>query len=300
LKGRFYFLQYTGEGWLKAIDYFNQAIAADPNFAPAYAGLAESYLVARGWNAFPPDEALRKGKAAAQKALQLDATLASSHLAMGAVHAQEWDHVNAETEFSRGLELNPNDSLAWQQHGNHLLSHGRFQEAIAEQERARTLDPFSPVINANLARAFYYSRRYDDAIAQAQETLKIEPKYPIALMYLERAYRHKGMFDEAVAARLEASKPEEAQAIAQAYKSSGYRGVLLVEVEAYKKRTGALVEIARAYAQAGNQQQALAALEECYRRHWAGLERLKVDPDFDPLRADQRYQTLLRQVGFSD
>lgn len=300
LKGRFYFLQYKSEGWLKAIEYYNQAIAADPEFGPAYAGLAEAYLVARGWNAFPPDEALQKGKAAALRAMQFDDTLATSHLAMAAVYYDEWDWEKSAKEFDRALELAPNDSMVWQQHGNYLLSDGRFEEAIAEQERARTLDPLSPVINANLARNFYYARRYDDAIAQAQATLKIEPKYPIALMYLERAYRQKRMFDEAVAARLAASKPDEAQALQNAFRAAGYRGVLLVEADIYKKQVGALVDLARVYAQAGDEEKALSALEECYRRQWSGLQRLKIDPDFDPIRSSPRYQELMQKMGFKN
>jgi TolB-like protein/DNA-binding winged helix-turn-helix (wHTH) protein len=299
LKGRFYFFQYTPEGWQKAIEHYTLATQADGNFAPAFAGLAQSYLVARGWNAFPPDEALRNGKAAALKALRLDATLSSSHLAMGAVHAQEWDPVDAEKEFSRGLELNPNDPLAWQQHGNQLLSQGQFERAIAEQERARRLDPLSPIINANLARAYYYSRQYDNAIVQARETLRLEPKYPAALRYLEAAYRHKGMVAEAVAARLAGAKPEQVATLEHAYKSSGYPAILLLDAETYR-RSGVLIEAARAYAQIGDKEQAWASLEECYRRHGPGLERLKVDPDFDPIRSDPRYKDLLRRVGYAE
>jgi TolB-like protein/DNA-binding winged helix-turn-helix (wHTH) protein len=296
LKGRFYFLQYTADGWQKAIDNFNLAVQADPNFAPAHSGLAQSYLVAAGWNTFPPDEALRNGKAEARRALELDDSLASSHLAMGVVYDQEFDRKNAEREFSRGLELDPNDSLAWQQHGNHLLSDGRFSDAIAEQERALRLDPLSPVINANLARAFYYSRQYDQAIARAQETLKLEPNYPIALMWLERAYRHKGMLAEAFAAQLAACRPENRAMFERAYRASGYRAILLLEAEEYN-RTRSLVEAARGYAQAGQYEQAWAALEEARKKRWPGLDRLKVDPDFDPLRSDPRYQQLLRQAG---
>ncbi len=297
LKGRFYFLQYTADGWQKAIENFNLAVQADPNFAPAYSGLAQSYLVAAGWNTFPPDQALRKGKEAARKALDLDDSLASSHLAMGVVYDQEYDRKNAEKEFSRGLELNPNDSLTWQQHGNHLLSDGRFSEAIAEQERALRLDPLSPVINANLARAFYYARQYDQAILQAQQTLKLEPNYPIALLWLERADRHKGMFDEAFAAQLAACRPENRAAFERAYRSSGYPAILVLEAEEFKK-TRSLVEAARHYAQASEKEQAFAYLEETARHGWPGLDRLKVDPDFDPLRTDPRYLPLLRRAGF--
>jgi tetratricopeptide (TPR) repeat protein len=297
LKGRYHFLQYTADGWQRAIEYFNQAARADPNFAPAYSGLAQSYLVAANWNTFPQDQALRNGKEAALKALRLDDSLASSHLAMGVVYDQEYDRKKAELEFSRGLDLNPNDSLAWQQHGNHILSDGKFDQAIAEQERALRLDPFSPIINANLARAFYYARQYDQAILQAEKTLKLEPDYPIALMWLERSHRHKGSVSQAYAAQLAACKPENRELFERAYRTGSYRAVLLLEADEYKK-TRSLVEAARNYAQAGEKEQALSALEETLANHWPGLDRLKVDPDFDPLRSEERFRRLLPQVGF--
>ncbi|MBZ5657885.1 MAG: winged helix-turn-helix domain-containing protein [Acidobacteriia bacterium] len=299
LKGRFDFFRYTAEGWRDAIEHYSRAIQADQNFAPAYAGLAESYIVAGAWNAFPLDDGLRKGKAAAQKALELDSMLASAHLAMGEVYVQEWNHASAEKELRRALELNPNDPLAWQLHGVHLLWRGHFQEGIAEQERARSLDPFSPIINANLVRAFCYSRQYDKAIAQAQETLKLQPGHAVALYWLEHAYRHKSMFREALAANLAAAKPEEVPAIERAYRSAGYRGVLLMQAQA-DKRSGNLSKAARAFAQAGDREQALTSLEECYRHHCPGLGRLKVEPDFDPIRADARFTELLRRIGYTE
>ena len=299
LKGRFYFFQYTPEGWQKAIEHYDRATQADPSFAPAYAGLAESYVVAWGWNALPFEGGLQKGKAVAEQALRLDAGLASAHLAMGAVYVQEMDHANAEKELRRALELNPNDPLAWQVHGIHRLWQGHFDEGIADQERAWNLDQLSPIINANLARAFCFSRQFDKAITQAQKTLKLEPGYTVALVWLEHAYRHKRMFSEAYATHLAAARPEEVRAVERAYRSSGYRGVLALQAEAAKSK-GNLGAAARAYAQAGDKEQALALLEECYRRHLTGLGGLKVDGDFDPIRSDARYKELLKRVGYEE
>lgn len=296
LKGRYYFSQYTADGWQKAIEHFSRSIEFDPNFAPAHAGLAQSYLVASGWNMFPPDEALRHGQDEARKALTLDGSLASSHLAMGVVYDLLYDRNKAEKEFARGLELNPNDSLAWQQHGNHLLSEGKFQEAISEQEHALQLDPLSPMIKANLARAFYYSRQYDQAIAEAQSCLKLEPNYPVALRWLERAYRKKGMLAEGYAALLAGSKPEERVEMERVYRASGYRGVLHLQAERYVQN-GSLVEAARMYAQSSDPTKAMELLEENARRGWPGLSRLKIDPDFDPLRENVRFQQLMRGAG---
>src|SRR5215471_18068296 len=230
LKGRYEFYRYTKEGWQKSIEYFNQAIQGDPGFAPAHAGLAASYLAGVGWEALPPEE-LPKGKAAAKKALDLDDQLASAHFVMGVAHTGEWRWQDAEKEFQRGLALDPNDALGRQWYSNYLVTMGRFLEAVHEQELARTADPFSPIINANLAKAYYYSRQFDRAIAQAQETLKLDPHYRAGFMFLERAYRHRGMADQAVNTRLAAAGPEEAAAIKLAYQKSGLPGVLRAEAK---------------------------------------------------------------------
>lgn len=295
LKGRYHFYSYTREGWQKSIEYFNEAIQLDPGFAPAHVGLAASYLAGVGWGAFSPEE-MSKGVAEAKKAVELDDHLSSSHFVMGAAHTLQWRWQDAEREFHKGLELNSNDALGRQWYSNYLLTLGRFQEAIDEQQRARALDPFSPIINANLAKAFYYARQFDSAIAQAQETLKLDPKFQAALMFLERAYRHKGMSAQAVSARLAAASPEEGQSIEHAYREYGLPGVLRVEAQAHQK-TGAFFEAARCYAQAGERELAFALLEDGYMHHHPGLSRLKVDPDFDPVRLDPRFQDLLRRLG---
>jgi len=299
LKGRFYFFQYTADGWREAIEHYDRATQADPSFAPAYSGLALSYLVAWGWNSLPFDGGLEKGKAIAEKALQMDPGSASAHLAVGAAYAQEMDREHAEKELRRSLELNPSDPLAWQVYGILQLWQGQLDEGIADQERALSLDPFSPIINANLARAFGFARQYDKAIAQAQKTLSLQPDYGPALTWLEFGYRHKNMLKEAYTTHLAATKPEERRAVEEAYRSSGYRGVLHVQAEVVMKN-GNLGAAARAYAQAGEKEQALALLEECQRRHLPGLGRLKVDADFDPIRSDPRYKSLLKRVGYAE
>ncbi|MBZ5689131.1 MAG: winged helix-turn-helix domain-containing protein [Acidobacteriia bacterium] len=294
LKGRFEFYRYTKEGWQKAIEYFSEAIQRDPDFAPAHVGLSASYLAGVGWEALPPEES-PKGKAEAEKALKLDDQLASAHFVMAGAYSQEWRWLDAEKEYQRGIELDPNDALGRQWYSNYLLTVGRFQEAIAQQERARTTDPFSPLINTNLAKAYYYARQFDRAAAQAKDTLKIDPTYPAAWAFLERAYRHMGMADPAVSARL-AAHLEEAQTIRMAYRQSGMPGVLRIEAESYKK-AGAIFESARCYAQVGEKEQMFILLDDHFRRHYPGLSRLKVDPDFDPVRSDPHFQDLLRRVA---
>jgi len=294
LKGRFEFYRYTKEGWQKAIEYFSEAIQRDPDFAPAHVGLSACYLAGVGWEALPPEES-PKGKAEAEKALKLDDQLASAHFVLAGAYYQQWRWQDAEKEFRRGFELDPNDALGRQWFSNYLLTLGRFEEAINEQERARAVDPFSPLINANLAKAYYYARQFDRAIAQAQEALKLDPKYQAAWAFLERSYRHTGMPDLAVSTRM-AAHPDEAQTIHRAYQQSGMPGVLRLEAESYKK-AGAIFEAARCYAQLGEKEQMFTLLNDYYRRHYPGLPRLKVDPDFDPVRSDPHFEDLLRWVA---
>ena len=165
LKGRYAFYQYTSQGWQRAIEHFTRAIERDPTFASAYSGLADTYVVAGAYDAIPADEALTRGKAAAAKALELDEGLAGAHYALATAHTwYDWDWASAEREFRRAVELDPNDALGRNWHGGYLSLRRRHQEAIAEHERARDLDPRSLIVNANLGRALYWARRYDEAI----------------------------------------------------------------------------------------------------------------------------------------
>ena len=297
LKGRYAFYKYTSAGWQEAIEHFNSAIEKDPEFAPAYSGLSETYLVAGAYFAIPTEEALTRGRVAAAKALQLDDTLASAHYAMATAHTwYDWDWASAEREFQRGLELNPNDSLGRSWHGGYLSILGRHDEAIAEHERARELDPLSVVANVTLARALYRARRYDDAIAQARRTLELDPGFGLALFWLEGSLRHKGLFKEAVELRQSVATPEDAQTIAQTFHRDGIQAVLRQSGETFRK-SGLLVTAARCFAQSGDREDAIALLETCAQRRCSDLVSLNVEPDFDALRTDPRFQKLVRQIG---
>ncbi len=297
LKGRYFFYQYTSDGWQRSIDHFNQAIARDPGFAPAYSGLSDAYLVAGAYGAIPTPEALTRGKAAATKALGLDDTLASAHFALATASTwYDWNWVNAEREFRRGLELDPNDALGRNWYAGYLSVLGRHEEAIAQHERARELDPSSPIINANLARALYWARRYDEAIAQARKTLQMDPQFGVALFWLEGSLRHKGLFREAVALRQMVATPEQASVIGHQFETGGFQALLRRDGQAFEKG-GALVEAARCYAQLGQNAEALTLLETCAERRCSSMVTLKTEPDFDGLRSDARFQALLRKIG---
>ena len=297
LKGRYFFYQYTSQGWQQSTENFKRAIEIDPAFAPAYAGLADVYLVAGAYGSMPNREALIRGKAAAEKALQLDDNLASAHYALATAYTwYDWDWAKAEREFHRAIELNPNDALGRNWYGGYLSLRGRHDEAIDEHERARELDPFSLIINANLARSFYWARRYDEAIVQARKTLQLDPHFSVALFWLEGALRHKNLVKEAVALRQAVSTPERAQAIGQTFKTAGFQALMRESGEAFKKG-GALVEAARCYAQLGEKSDALALLEDCYERRCTSVVTIKAEPDFDVLQGEARFQSLLRRLG---
>ncbi|HEY7286776.1 MAG TPA: FlgO family outer membrane protein [Vicinamibacterales bacterium] len=295
LKGRYAFYQYTSQGWQQAIEHFNRAIERDPAFAPAYSGLADTYVVAGAYDAIPADEALTRGKAAAAKALALDEGLASAHYVLATAHTwYDWDWQAAEREFRRALELNPNDALGRNWHGGYLSLRRRHEDAIAEHERALDLDPLSLIVNTNLARALYWARRYDDASAQARRTLGLDPRFGLALFWLDGSLRHQGHWQEAVALR-QAFTPERAQVIARTFERDGFPA-LMRECGAAYRNSGSLVVAARCYAQSGDTDEALALLESCALRRCSSLVNVLVEPDFDVLATEPRFQQLLRTV----
>ena len=296
LKGRYAFYQYTSQGWQRAIEHFNRAIEKDPKFASAYSGLADTYIVAGAYDALPAEEALTRGKAAAARALELDDGLASAHYALATAYTwYDWDWVNAEREFQRALELNPNDALGRNWHGGFLSLRRRHEEAIGEQERARDLDPLSLIVNTNLIRALYWARRYDDAIVQAQRTLEMDPHFGLALFWLDGPLRHQGLVDKAVALRQSVSTPERAQNIARSFERGGFPALLRECGESYRKN-GAFVIAARCFAQSGDKEEALALLEACSLRRCTSLVNVVVEPDFDVLRSESRFERLLQKV----
>jgi len=296
LKGRYAFYQYTSEGWQRAIEHFTRAIERDPTFAPAYSGLADTYVVAGAYDTIPADEALTRGKAAALKALELDDGLASAHYVLATAHTwYDWDWLSAEREFRRALVLDPNDALGRNWHGGYLSLRRRHQEAIAEHERARDLDPLSLIVNANLARALYWARRYDEAVTQARRTLELDPRFGIALFWLEGSLRHRGLLNEAVALRQQVSTPERAQIVARTFERDGFPALLRESGAAYRD-SGSLVIAARCYAQSGDTRQALELLEACSLKRCSALVNTIVEPDFDVLRSEPRFQQLLRKI----
>ena len=308
LKGRFHWNKRTAEALKKSIEYFNQAIDKDPRFALAYAGLADSYVVPG--NRLPPREAMPKAKAAAMRALELDDTLAEAHASLGRVFAAyDWDWPNAEKEYKRAIELNPRYATAHQWYGGYLSVMGRSNEAIAERKRAVELEPLSLVINFELGLAFYYDRDYDRAIEQFQKTLELDQNFAPPHNFLPAAYEQKGMYSEAIAEFKKAipltsgSESTLSKAgLGHVYGVSGKKNEARTLLDELKQLSAQefvpATSIALIYAGLGENDQAFVWLDKGFEQRAFQLQWIKLDPRWDNLRSDPRFQDLMRRIGF--
>src|SRR5207248_8702440 len=307
LKGRYFWNKRTGNDLKKSIDYFQQAIAVDPNYALAYAGVADAYVWLPGYTAGTPRDCYPKAKAAATKALQLDDTLAEAHTTLAlAIWLYDFDSAQAIREFQRAIELNPNYAIAHQQYGNNTLAAlGRFDDAIVEGKRAVELDPLSLVINTDAGTNYYYARRYDEAIAQLHKTLEMDPGFYIAHVVLGWTLDANGARDAAIEeyqkARALNDDPAMLGMLARAYGLSGNKmeaEKILDQMKALSKaRYVSAYSFALAYLGLGNKEEALRWLEQSYQdRAGADIGWIRVDPLVDPLRGDPRFEALAEKI----
>jgi TolB-like protein/tetratricopeptide (TPR) repeat protein len=307
LKGRFFWNKRTANDLKKSIEYFEQAIAADPNYALAYAGIADAYVWLPGYTAGTPQDCYPKAKAAATKALQLDDTLAEAHTTLAlAIWLYDFDASQAIREFQRAIELNPNYAIAHQQYGNNTLSAlGRFDDAIVEGKRAVELDPLSLVINTDMGSDYYYARRYDEAIAQLHKTLEMDPGFYIAHLVLGQILDAKGARDAAIVecekARVLNDDPSVLGVLARAHGLSGNKmeaeKILDHLKELSKERYVSAYSFALVYLGLGDKPEALRWLEQSYQdRAGSDIGFIRVDPLLDPLRGDPRFEALAEKI----
>jgi len=307
LKGRYFWNKRTGDDLKKSIDYFQQAIAVDPNYALAYAGVADAYVWLPGYTAGTPRDCYPKAKAAATKALQLDDTLAEAHTTLAlAIWLYDFDSAQAIREFQRAIELNPNYAIAHQQYGNNTLAAlGRFDDAIVEGKRAVELDPLSLVINTDLGSDYYYARRYDEAIAQLRKTLEMDPGFYIAHLVLGQVLDAKGARDAAIVecqkARGLNDDPSVLGVLARAYGLSGNKMEAEKILDQLKKlsqeRYVSAYSFALTYLGLGDKEEALRWLEQSYQdRAGSDIGYIRVDPLLDPLRGDPRFEALAEKI----
>ncbi|SRR6266516_412702 len=303
LKGRHFADQFTEEGFKKAVDHFNQAIEKDPNYALAYAGLAEAYWVASA-ESLPPREAMPKAREAAVKALKIDEQLAEAHTSLAVVLAlYDYDFPGGEREFKRAIELNPNSALAHQWYGYYLASLARADEAFKEIKRAQELDPLSLLINMELGMPFYFTRQYDQAIEQFKRALEMDSNMELARLYLGSSYAQKGMYEEAIAmlSKPESDHPFVLASLGQNYALSGKRSEARKIIdrlnEQSKHRYVSPYGVAKVYLGLGDKEQALRWLEKSYENREDGFIWINSDPAWDSLRSEPRFQSLARRVG---
>jgi TolB-like protein/DNA-binding winged helix-turn-helix (wHTH) protein/Tfp pilus assembly protein PilF len=305
LKGRFFWNKRTPQGFGQAVKCFNRAIEKDPGYAPAYAGLADTYAVMGEYGSAPLNEIIPKARAAALKALDLDEKLAEAHASLALIAQNyDWDWQTADKEFRRAIVLDPNYATGHHWYAEHLALLGRFAEAFPEMQRARQLDPLSLIIRADNAAFLYFSRQYDLAIAEFRAVMEMDPDFPRVHMIVG-AYVQQGRFAEALADienwrrsdshtywtwTMEAYVHARAGQPAQAQRA-------LQQLRSMDQRTIDPFAMSAPYVGLGDKDQAFARLDKAIVNHSPGLTAIKVDPTFDPLRSDPRFQLLLVQVG---
>jgi tetratricopeptide (TPR) repeat protein len=306
LKGRYYWNKRTAEGFQQAVECFQQAIARDPNYAYAYAGLADSYALMSTYHLVPQHEFLLKARAAALRALQIDSTLAEAHTSLALIaEIHDWDWQTADKEFRLAIQLNPNYATAHHWYAECLAFQGRFDEALAESERARQLDPHSLIIAADQAAILYFQRQYDRAIEQDRSVLEQEPNFPRAHI-LVFAYVQQGLFTKALDDIHDWRRVDdtpwtwaiEAYVYGRAEQPAQALHALTKLRQALRHQSlDPAPMLTLAYIGMGRNDEAIGLLQKAYGEHSSDLTVLKVDPIYDPLRGDRRFQQLFRNAG---
>jgi TolB-like protein/DNA-binding winged helix-turn-helix (wHTH) protein len=304
LKGRYFWNKRTPDGFRQAAEYFQQAIDRDPNYARAYAGLADTYGLMSIWGHVPQNEFMPKARSAALRALEIDETLAEAHASLALIAENyDYDWQTADREFRRAIQLDPSYATAHQWYAEYFSWQGRFDEALAESERARQLDPLSLIIATDHASILYFSRQYDRAIAQCRAVLDMDPNFNRVRGILVLAYVHSGRFPEALAEIAHWTGQPDSTWGLRAY-VYGRWGHASEAQQAFAKFEDLFPRYPHdptqvllfAYIGTGQNDRALALLQKGYAEHSNLSATLKVEPVYDPLRSDPRFQQLVAEV----
>jgi TolB-like protein/Tfp pilus assembly protein PilF len=299
LKGRYQYEKWTTDDFKLAIDYFERALANDPNYAAAYAGLADASVMYGYW-AGEGREIFDKARSAAQKALVLDSQIPEPHISLALADlVYFWNFTEAEAELRQGLAIDPNSAYAHEAYSWYFIIVGRTQEAIPESQKAVELEPMSPLASASLQCTYYYARDYDRGVEQAVKTLKLDPNYGLGFSFLGGTYQAMGKYRQAVEewAKLARLGGDEAYAreIMQTFDKRGYKAYLMVDArrsEANRQYDAAAAN----YALLGEKDSAFAALEKAFATR-SQLVFVKPGPAYDNIRSDPRFADLLRRMG---
>jgi serine/threonine-protein kinase len=315
LRGRYFWNKRNEEGFRNGIEFFKRAEEKDPTFALAFSGLADSYALLCDIGVARPINEMPKAKAAAQKAVDADPTLAEAYTSRAFVKlSYDWDWLGAQSDFQQALELNPKYPTAHQWYASYLMQMGKFNLAKAEIEEAQKLDPLSPIISANAGLYSYYEHNYDDAVAKYKLTLQSDPDFWVARHYLALAYVQKGMHEEAVAElrklikapasgpvpdEVIESKAEASASLGFAYGRAGKDAeakAILNQLELLSnRRYVSPLYFAIVYAGLNENDKAIEYLNKAYDVRHPGLVLIRIEPMFDGLRADARFDQLTKK-----
>jgi serine/threonine-protein kinase len=312
LKGRYHWNKRTEKDLGKSIDYFEEAIRIDPDYAQAYAGLAEAFSIFRNWgySSYSAKEANQKAKEYAHKALSIDSKSAAAYSVLG-LESLEYDYnwEGAEKYFKKAISLNPNYATAHHWYASMLSHWGRHDEAIEQGMQALKLDPLSIVINVSLAFKYYYARRYDEAIEQILKTLELDKNFYGSYYVLYQCYTEKGMIQEAFEAFRQLMIHDErtstyVEDLDQVYKTSAYEVYIAWVIENmdewWSYDYSFPFYLSMIYARIDNEDKALEELEKAYEAHSQFITSIGVEPAFDNLRSDPRFDELLKKVGLTE
>jgi TolB-like protein/DNA-binding winged helix-turn-helix (wHTH) protein/Tfp pilus assembly protein PilF len=311
LGGRYFWSKRSEQGHLKAIEYFNEAIANDPEYAQAYSGLADAYalLGSNPNTAMKRPEAMEKARVAALKALAIDDALAEAHTSLAFVNWHyDWNWPAAEKEFQRALQLNPSYPTAHHWYALYVLSQGRMTQALQEIRAAQQTDPLSLIINTDAAEMLFFARRYDQAFEQANRVLEMEPRFTLArivlvLCLLEKHDYEAGLGEAKKAVHLVAGDSEAESILAVTYAAIGDKNnarIVLRKLRMQEKNLPVdpiLIGFAQAYALLGDNDQAFRVLDQDLRSRNGGLTLIRFLPFLDSLHNDPRYAELIRRIG---
>jgi DNA-binding winged helix-turn-helix (wHTH) protein/TolB-like protein/Tfp pilus assembly protein PilF len=305
LKGRYFLNKSTEEDFRKSIGYFRQALEKDPNYALAYAGLADSYAQLGNYGLISMKESHPRAREAATRALEIDDKLGEAHASLAFILTNYyWDWAEAEKRFKRAIELNPNYAMAHNWYSQYLSFMARTDEAIREAKRAQEIDPLSLFNNSTIGFVLYLARQYDQAIAAAIKTLELDRNFAVAHMIIGLSYLQKKMYEESVSELQKAKNhPDSRALLGYAYAVAGKRSKareILTELDKLStQKYVASAPVAIIYIGLGEKDRALERLEKAYDERLWEMGMLKVLPVFDPLRSDPRFTVLLRRVNLA-
>jgi Tfp pilus assembly protein PilF len=309
LRGRHCWNKRTPSEVRRAVEHFQKAIEADPTYAAAHAGLADSYNILADIGTVAPLEAASRARAATSRALELDPRLSEAHTSLAFIRFFfDWDWDGAGRSFREAIALNPNYATAHQWYAEFLVSQGRFEEALAEGRRAENLDPLAFIIGTSVGDVLFFWRRYDEAIEQLRRVIAMEPTFAPARNDLARSLTQCGRYPEAIeeflaAAELSGGDPRSHAGLGYAYalagRESDAREVLAALTERARGLTVSSHAIAVIHVALGEHREAFEWLDRACREHDRALVWARVHPRLDPLRSDPRFAELLRRVGYA-